>query len=220
MCCITCCSQRIPQIDLANISLLCQGLCSAGAIDTVATTGKFEIRPNTVNSVPREAKLEIDIRDIDKDRRDRVVSEVLAKVKKIASARGVDSTADIINQDPPTHCDEQVCCNSTFVCAQPLIAYLCLQPFSVGTAVDKGVSSLRQLGSLPILDLQHISQSMMQLMRHGTEPVVRGLCGGSWAYSCRLHSPLLQISCLAIMIDRLWRQLWVQHKGWGLATAA
>ncbi len=30
-----------------------------GAIDTVATTGVFEIQPNAVNSVPREAKLGI-----------------------------------------------------------------------------------------------------------------------------------------------------------------
>ncbi len=43
----------------------------------VGTTGLFEIGPNTVNSVPREAKLEIDIRDIDKDRRDATVASVL-----------------------------------------------------------------------------------------------------------------------------------------------
>ena len=43
----------------------------------MGTTGLFEIGPNTVNSVPREAKLEIDIRDIDKDRRDAIVASVL-----------------------------------------------------------------------------------------------------------------------------------------------
>ena len=81
----------------------------AGTIDTVATTGLFEIKPNTVNSVPREAKLEIDIRDIDKARRDRIVAQVLSKVKEIAKVRGVESTVDIINQDPPASCSEQVC---------------------------------------------------------------------------------------------------------------
>ena len=78
----------------------------------MATTGLFEIKPNTVNSVPREAKLEIDIRDIDKARRDRVVSQVLSKVKEIAKVRGVESTVEVINQDPPASCSKQVCYRS------------------------------------------------------------------------------------------------------------
>ena len=68
----------------------------------------LEIKPNTVNSVPREAKLEIDIRDIDKERRDRIVSQVVAKVNEIAKTRGVESTVDIINQDPPATCSDEV----------------------------------------------------------------------------------------------------------------
>lgn len=43
----------------------------------VLATGLFEIGPNTVNSVPREAKLEIDIRDINATRRDAIVASVL-----------------------------------------------------------------------------------------------------------------------------------------------
>lgn len=68
----------------------------------------FEIRPNTVNSVPREAKLEIDVRDITRERRDRIVANVIQKVKDVAKARGVEHTVDIINQDPPASCDAQV----------------------------------------------------------------------------------------------------------------
>jgi acetylornithine deacetylase/succinyl-diaminopimelate desuccinylase-like protein len=79
-----------------------------GTVDTVATTGLFEIRPNTVNSVPREAKLEIDVRDIDKARRDRVVSRIVDKIGSISKARGVESSYEIINQDPPATCDDQV----------------------------------------------------------------------------------------------------------------
>lgn len=51
---------------------------ATGAIDAVGTTGFFQIGPNTVNSIPREAKLEIDIRDIDAARRDATVKRVLA----------------------------------------------------------------------------------------------------------------------------------------------
>ena len=49
----------------------------AGAIDAVGTTGFLQIGPNSMNSVPREAKLEIDIRDIEAARRDRTVASVL-----------------------------------------------------------------------------------------------------------------------------------------------
>ena len=48
-----------------------------GAIDAVGTAGFLQIGPNSMNSVPREAKLEIDIRDIDAARRDKTVSSVL-----------------------------------------------------------------------------------------------------------------------------------------------
>ena len=56
----------------------------AGAIDAVGTTGFVQIGPNSMNSVPREAKLEIDIRDIDAARRDRTLSSVL-KVSRAAA---------------------------------------------------------------------------------------------------------------------------------------
>ena len=81
---------------------------AAGSIDTVGTAGFFEIRPNTVNSVPREAKLEIDIRDTDAKRRDEVVAAVIQSAKDIAERRGVEHSVEMINQDPPATCSEQV----------------------------------------------------------------------------------------------------------------
>ncbi|KAK2078866.1 hypothetical protein QBZ16_002556 [Prototheca wickerhamii] len=71
------------------------------SIDTVGTVGRWEVSPNAVNSVPREAALEIDIRDIDADRRDRLVADVLEAAKKVAERRKVRVTSRIINQDPP-----------------------------------------------------------------------------------------------------------------------
>jgi ureidoglycolate amidohydrolase len=62
----------------AEIALAVEkAVLQTGAIDAVGTTGRFDIGPNTVNSVPREAKLEIDIRDIDAARRDGIVSTIL-----------------------------------------------------------------------------------------------------------------------------------------------
>ncbi|EIE18838.1 N-carbamyl-L-amino acid amidohydrolase [Coccomyxa subellipsoidea C-169] len=79
-----------------------------GAIDAVGTTGLFEIGPNTVNSVPREAKLEIDIRDIDAARRDAIVASVLKTVEEVAARRKVRHRVEMINQDAPATCSDQV----------------------------------------------------------------------------------------------------------------
>ena len=63
---------------------------------------------NNINSVPREARIEIDIRDIDLARRDGVVQSVLDKVKAVAEERGVSCWVDMINQDPPATSAHQV----------------------------------------------------------------------------------------------------------------
>jgi ureidoglycolate amidohydrolase len=57
--------------------------------DAVATVGRWLFEPNTVNSVPRKAQLEIDVRDTKKDRRDHMVDFVLRDAQRIASHRKV-----------------------------------------------------------------------------------------------------------------------------------
>jgi ureidoglycolate amidohydrolase len=81
---------------------------SSGAGDTVATTGLWEVKPNAVNSVPREARLEIDVRDIDGPRRDSVLNAIKQEANKIAQQRRVQLAIDIINQDPPATCGRDV----------------------------------------------------------------------------------------------------------------
>ncbi|DBA99429.1 TPA: hypothetical protein ACH3X3_012024 [Trebouxia sp. C0006] len=81
---------------------------AAGARDTVGTTGAWHVLSNNINSVPREARIEIDIRDIDLARRDGVVQSVLDKVKAVAEERGVSCWVDMINQDPPATSAHQV----------------------------------------------------------------------------------------------------------------
>lgn len=81
---------------------------ATGGIDTVGTTGRWEVAPNAVNSVPREAILEIDIRDIDGTRRDSVVEAVRNEAQAVAERRKVRLSFEIINQDPPATCGGEV----------------------------------------------------------------------------------------------------------------
>lgn len=74
----------------------------------MGTTGAWHVLSNNINSVPREARIEIDIRDIDLERRDAVVKSVHDKVKSVAQKRGVAYSIDMINKDPPATCADQV----------------------------------------------------------------------------------------------------------------
>ena len=53
----------------------------AGSHDAVGTTGAWHIKSNAINAVPKEARIEVDIRDIDGRRRDQTVKSVQKKAK-------------------------------------------------------------------------------------------------------------------------------------------
>jgi N-carbamoyl-L-amino-acid hydrolase len=81
---------------------------SSGAIDTVGTTGVCDIFPGAVNSVPSRVRIEMDVRDIDGERRDRVLAEIEAACAEIGVRRGVRITKRVINADPPATCSPRV----------------------------------------------------------------------------------------------------------------
>jgi N-carbamoyl-L-amino-acid hydrolase len=81
---------------------------SSGAIDTVGTVGVCEIFPGAVNSVPGKTRIEMDVRDIDGARRDRVLAEIEAACAEIAGRRRVAIRKQVINADPPAACDSRV----------------------------------------------------------------------------------------------------------------
>lgn len=79
-----------------------------GAIDTVGTVGVCEIFPGAVNSVPSRARIQIDIRDIDLARRDRVLESVRTASREIGTRRGVRFSIETVNADAPATCDLRI----------------------------------------------------------------------------------------------------------------
>ncbi len=61
-------------------------LC-AGVDESVSTFGLWNIKPNFYNAVPTSVRVDIDIRDSDKDRRDRIITQTLEGAEKIAKRR-------------------------------------------------------------------------------------------------------------------------------------
>jgi N-carbamoyl-L-amino-acid hydrolase len=81
---------------------------STGSDDTVATTGVCDVFPGAVNSVPSRTRLEVDVRDIDGDRRDAVLDRIGRACEDIARRRGVITRIETINTDAPARCAPEV----------------------------------------------------------------------------------------------------------------
>ena len=81
---------------------------STGAIDTVGTVGVCEVFPGAVNSIPSRVRLETDIRDIDRARRDSVLDALKRQVRGRRGGRGVTIATELVNADPPTVCDPAI----------------------------------------------------------------------------------------------------------------
>jgi N-carbamoyl-L-amino-acid hydrolase len=86
----------------AEISLAVESAAkSTGAPDTVATVGVCDVFPGAVNGIPSRVKLEIDVRDIDADRRDGVLRVIDQACAEVAERRGIKLRKEVINADPP-----------------------------------------------------------------------------------------------------------------------
>jgi ureidoglycolate amidohydrolase len=79
-----------------------------GGAETVGTVGVLDVHPRAVNSIPRDVMLEIDIRDIDGARRDKVLERVRTAAEAYGPERGVTTSVELINADPPTTCDPAI----------------------------------------------------------------------------------------------------------------
>lgn len=78
---------------------------STGSPDTVATTGVLKIEPGAINSIPHSALLEIDLRDVVLEDRDRALARLTGDMSEICARRGVERQIETINADPPATCD-------------------------------------------------------------------------------------------------------------------
>jgi N-carbamoyl-L-amino-acid hydrolase len=77
---------------------------SLGSPDTVATTGICRVHPGAINSIPDRVTLEIDVRDIDLEPRDRVIAAIGRAAGEIAGRRGVTAIVECLSADPPARC--------------------------------------------------------------------------------------------------------------------
>ena len=76
--------------------------------DTVATCGIVRLEPSAVNSIPKSAYLEIDLRDTNPNTRDRALMEIQQAVAGICDKRSIPYELEVLNCDPPAICDQNI----------------------------------------------------------------------------------------------------------------
>ncbi|HEX4146862.1 MAG TPA: hydantoinase/carbamoylase family amidase, partial [Pirellulales bacterium] len=79
-----------------------------GGADTVATTGVLDVHPRAINSIPSRTCLEIDVRDIDRPRRDDVLRTICQQAQAIGERHRQQTKVEVINADPPAECDPPI----------------------------------------------------------------------------------------------------------------
>jgi len=85
----------------AEIILAVEATAKASSSDAVGTTGVCKVHPGAINSVPSKVTLMIDIRDVNREPRDRSVQAVLATIDKVCDRRGLSANVQMLNSDPP-----------------------------------------------------------------------------------------------------------------------
>ena len=106
----------------------------AGADESVSTFGLWDIKPNFYNAVPRSVRVDIDIRDSDKERRDSIITQTLDGAEAIAAQRKCGHTAEIKFEYPVATSDKKV--------RFRMLTRLCHLPKRVSFRADAATSAL------------------------------------------------------------------------------
>jgi allantoate deiminase len=67
----------------------------------VATVGDLEVEPGSFTTVPGEARLSLDIRDVDSERQRELAEELLDEAGRIAARRGLELSAGLVSDQSP-----------------------------------------------------------------------------------------------------------------------
>jgi N-carbamoyl-L-amino-acid hydrolase len=81
---------------------------ATGAIDTCGTVGKCQIYPGAVNSIPSRVEMDVDLRDTDEQRRNRVLREIEQACALVAARRKLQIKVTPINADAPATCSPRI----------------------------------------------------------------------------------------------------------------
>lgn len=83
--------RRDPMAAAAEAVLAVERAAKAASKETVATVGRAAAKPGAGNVIPAEVELSVDVRDVEKPRREETLRAIKEKVAEIARKRKVDA---------------------------------------------------------------------------------------------------------------------------------
>ena len=91
---------------------------------TVGTVGTVAVTPGAVNVIPGEVTVDVDVRDVELEAREQVVTSISAAIEEIASRRGLGADVRQTVFDRPAECDPRIVETVREVCAELATPYL------------------------------------------------------------------------------------------------
>jgi hydantoinase/carbamoylase family amidase len=93
--------RRDAFVAAAEIALEIERIANTIGRETVGTVGEVVVSPNTINVIPGEVMLGIDIRDITAERKDRAIAQLEEAIKEISLRRRVETKTELIARQEP-----------------------------------------------------------------------------------------------------------------------
>lgn len=91
---------------------------------TVGTVGVLEVMPGAVNVIPGEVTLDVDVRDVVLDARERVIATLRSGLEEIATRRGLTTFVESTVCDSPAPCDPHIVATVRAACEELGTPYL------------------------------------------------------------------------------------------------
>lgn len=92
----------------AEVILAAESLARESDSALVMTAGRLSVKPGAINIIPGEVVLSLDIRDTDRERRDRATRSLRHKIDEICLGRGVECHVDELLNVPPVRLSPRV----------------------------------------------------------------------------------------------------------------
>lgn len=95
-------------VGAAQMVMAVESIARADESDLVATVGRMAVLPGAANVIPGQAVFTLDVRSGDEVRRDRAAQAILARIRTLGQARGLDVGIETIHNLPASPCAEDL----------------------------------------------------------------------------------------------------------------
>ncbi|QOR67936.1 hydantoinase/carbamoylase family amidase [Cytobacillus suaedae] len=111
--------RKDPLVGAAEIISEIERVCGSDpSVPTVGTVGRIQCLPGGTNIIPSTVEFTMDIRDIDLDRRNEAIKQVMKKIEEVCHNRGLQYDIEKNVDAAPVRCSEEIIQTFETVCSE------------------------------------------------------------------------------------------------------